>query len=174
MMPTASVSVALAGRLFELAGVIEDLDDRTYVGVRQDGVSGSIGAHVRHTIDHVAALVDGSSAGRVDYDSRRRGTVVESSRTAARAELERLAQKLQWLPDEELEAPIELLAVVDRSARRVSAFSTVARELVFVLSHTVHHQAIIALLLASAGQSTPDGFGLAPSTPGRESCAPSA
>ena len=174
MIPTAAVSVALAERLFELAAVIESTDDITYVSAREDGVSGSIGAHVRHSIDHVASLLDTPVPGRVDYDHRRRGTVVEQSRTAALAELERLAHRLQWLPDEVLEAPVELTAVVDRSGRRVSALSTVARELVFVLSHTIHHQAIIALLLAAAGQATPHRFGLAPSTPGHASCAQSA
>jgi uncharacterized damage-inducible protein DinB len=89
-------------------------------------------------------------------------------------ELERLARRVKWLPASSLAAGVELSAVVDGTGRRVAAQSTVARELVFVLSHTIHHQAIIALLLASAGQSTPERFGLAPSTPGRLSCAQSA
>ena len=170
----ASVAVALAEKLLELGAVIEQTDDLTYVAAREDGVSNSMGAHVRHTIDHVAALIDPTTPGRVDYDHRRRGSEVERSRTAARAELQRLTRKLRWLPEDALMEPVELAAVVDRTGRRVRAWSTMARELVFVLSHTIHHHAIIALLLASAGRATPERFGLAPSTPGRVPCARSA
>jgi uncharacterized damage-inducible protein DinB len=50
----------------------------------------------------------------------------------------------------------------------LSAWSTLARELAFVLAHTVHHQAMIALLLEWQGIHLPsERFGLAPSTPSR-------
>jgi uncharacterized damage-inducible protein DinB len=169
-----SVSLSLAECLSDLALVVASTNDAVYRATRDDGVSGSIGAHVRHTIDHVAALVDGSADGSVDYDSRRRGTEVERSRAAARSELERLAHKLCWLSEDDMQSALEVNAVVHVSGRRLRALSTVARELVFVLSHTIHHQAIIALLLASTGRRTPERFGLAPSTPGFASCARSA
>lgn len=169
-----SIPLALAECLAELAHVVGQTDDVAYLATREDGISGSIGAHVRHTIDHVAALIDALGHGWVDYDSRRRGTEVERSRAAARVELDRLARRVTWLSDDDLQTAIEVSAVVHRSGRRVSALSTVAREVVFVLSHTIHHQAIVALLLASAGRSTPERFGLAPSTPGMLSCAQSA
>jgi len=162
---------AVAERLMELAAVVSASDDGTYVMARADGVSGSMGAHVRHTIDHVSALVDAPTGGAVDYDSRRRGTNVETSRASGLAELHRLADRLQWLAEAALAAPVELSAVVDRSGQRVAARSTLGRELVFVMSHTIHHQAIIALLLASTGHSTPERFGLAPSTPSPVPCA---
>ena len=48
--------------------------------------------------------------------------------------------------------------------------STLRRELAFVISHTVHHQALIAMLLAVAGLQVPESFGLAPSTPRLARC----
>lgn len=174
MMPGTATSTALADRLTSLAGVIASIDDRTFRHLRADGVSGSIGAHIRHTLDHVAALVDRPLASLVDYDTRRRGTDVEHSRTAAAAELVHLASRLQSLGPDDEALPVELSAVIDESGRRVSAWSTVGRELVFVLSHTVHHQAIIALLLAGTGHRTPPRFALAPSTPSPVPCVPSA
>ena len=36
---------------------------------------------------------------------------------------------------------------------------TLGRELVFVLQHTIHHQAIVALLLAARGIAIPPRFG---------------
>jgi uncharacterized damage-inducible protein DinB len=43
--------------------------------------------------------------------------------------------------------------------------TTRRRELAFVISHTVHHQALIAVLVALAGGEIPEAFGLAPTTP---------
>jgi hypothetical protein len=168
-----TTALALARRLVDLARVVESIDDVTFLTTREDGVSGSIGAHVRHTIDHVAALVEPARA-VVDYDSRRRGTDVERQRRLAAAELRRLADGLGRLRREAGARTIELSAVIDESGRRVAATSTVGRELVFVLSHTIHHQAIIALLLADRGEVTPARFGVAPSTPGHQPCAQSA
>jgi len=48
----------------------------------------------------------------------------------------------------------------------VEAVSSVARELAFVVSHTIHHNAQIALLAHRLGSSRlPRRFGVAPSTP---------
>ena len=43
--------------------------------------------------------------------------------------------------------------------------TSLARELVFALQHTIHHQAIIAVLLQQVGVQTPARFGYAPATP---------
>ena len=44
---------------------------------------GSIGGHVRHCLDHVAALLDGLDGGVVDYEARERGTAAEGDPAAA-------------------------------------------------------------------------------------------
>ena len=169
-----ATSMAVSQRLTELATVVQSIDELTFTAVRADGTSGSIGAHVRHTLDHIAALVDPSPGGIVDYDTRRRDTDIERERWAAIGELTRLACRLHALPFEAEQEVVHVSAVIERSGRRVMTRSTLGRELVFVLSHTVHHQAIIALLLASSGQRTPDCFGVAPSTPLLHPCAQSA
>jgi hypothetical protein len=42
--------------------------------------------------------------------------------------------------------------------------TTVGRELAFVLSHTVNHNALIAVMALTLGVPVPDRFGYAPST----------
>jgi uncharacterized damage-inducible protein DinB len=49
--------------------------------------------------------------------------------------------------------------------RTVVTSSTIGRELAFVISHTIHHSAIINVLLRQRHVSTPTGFGYAASTP---------
>ena len=42
--------------------------------------------------------------------------------------------------------------------------STVHRELQFILSHTIHHYALISVICQLWGYAVPEGFGVAPST----------
>jgi len=42
--------------------------------------------------------------------------------------------------------------------------SSMGRELQFLLGHTVHHSALIVMIIDGIGLSIPDGFGIAPST----------
>jgi len=46
----------------------------------------------------------------------------------------------------------------------VEVETTVGRELAFVLSHTVHHNALIAVMAKTLGVPVPERFGYAPST----------
>jgi uncharacterized damage-inducible protein DinB len=55
--------------------------------------------------------------------------------------------------------------------RTVRAATTVGRELAFVINHTVHHSALVAVLLEQAGRVRPARFGLAPTTPLEVACA---
>jgi len=174
MSAPSSAARALAVHLTDIADVVDSIDVATYRRTREDRVSGSVGAHVRHVLDHVTALIEPAADGLVDYDSRRRQTLVEHHQATAITELRRLAFGLCLLRNADERKPCRLSAVVSADGRRFETPTMFGRELVFVLSHTVHHQAIIALLLATEGRRTPTRFGLAPSTPTLESCAQSA
>jgi len=64
-----------------------------------------------------------------------------------------------------LDEPICVVSTVARNGETLTSMSTLARELAFVLSHTIHHQAMIGLLASLHGSDVPDGFGFALSTP---------
>jgi uncharacterized damage-inducible protein DinB len=150
--------------LQQLAAVVGTLDDSQYRAERARGVSGSVGGHVRHCLDHVAALVSGSATGQVDYDARLRGTAVESWREAALQEIARLRCGLATLHPSSLDAHLDVM-LTDTPDGTSVARSTMLRELAFVASHTVHHFAIVSLLLREMGIGVPARFGYAPSTP---------
>jgi hypothetical protein len=153
--------------LEQLAGVVASLDDSHYRTERAREVSGSVGGHVRHCLDHVAALVRGVGARHIDYDARVRGTAVESRRDAALQEIVRLVHGLEGLRGAPADTTVAVvLGGADDGAP--VAISTIARELAFVLSHTIHHFAIVALLLHDMGVRVPRRFGYAPSTPSPE------
>lgn len=158
----------VASLLDQLALMIEGLGDDEYTSQRAREVSGSVGGHVRHCLDHVSALVAGVAEGRIRYDARLRGTAVERSRPAALGEIARLFAGLDVIPAAALHDGITVFVRTSPDGPELPVPSTVAREVTFVASHTVHHFAIIALLLHDMGVAVPPRFGYAPSTPSPE------
>jgi uncharacterized damage-inducible protein DinB len=155
---------ALAGCLMDLATLLEGASDLDYGARPEGGVSGSVGAHVRHCLDHVRAVVDAAKHGMLSYDSRERDTALEHGRTLGIRALREQGHRLEALVDCPSDRPMCLEAQVDCNGGAVEVTSSLGRELVFVLQHTIHHQAIVALLLAARGISIPPRFGYAPST----------
>ena len=156
---------ALAQLLDGLAAVVLGIPSDVYVARPVPEVSGSIGAQVRHALDHVAAFVTAPSTSPVSYDHRDRGTSVETDPASALRAIFRLKTALVQCNADWLAAPLEVIAKVSATGASVRAWSSRGRELAFVQSHTIHHQAIIAMLLVIQGYAPPAGFGYAPSTP---------
>ncbi len=130
------------------------------------GQRGSIGAHLRHCIDCFHCFLDGRKSGRIDYDARQRSLGVEHDPLLAAAAISKIINSMSCLegcdPSEELEVRVDAAAWHD-SVLEWSK-SSLGRELQFLLSHTVHHYALIAVLARSEGHQLAPCFGVAPST----------
>jgi uncharacterized damage-inducible protein DinB len=124
----------------------------------------SVGGHVRHVLDHARALADSFSVAPIDYDTRARGTTIETDLAAADAELARLVSIFDQLGALDADFPVTVRVLPSKDAQPLSLSSTLARELAFVLSHTIHHNATIRSMLLALGCGTPESFGYAPST----------
>jgi uncharacterized damage-inducible protein DinB len=156
---------ALAELLKDTARVVAQLAPEEYTDSDVPGISGSIGGHVRHCLDHVRALELGIGRGLVDYDARHRDVRIESEREVAVRSLLAAAARLQEVPSEALGRMVVVRGLIAADGPVVEAVSSVARELAFVVSHTIHHNAQIALLAHRLGSSRlPHRFGVAPST----------
>ena len=57
-----------------------------------------------------------------------------------------------------------LTILLDPAGEPTRVDTTLGRELAFVISHTIHHNALIAILVKLLGHSVPATFGYAPST----------
>lgn len=158
---------ALVRLLDELTAVLIELPVDVYVATPAARVSGSIGGHVRHTLDHIGALLAADPASVLSYDHRERGTAVERDPGAAVGAILRLKAALQRRASADLASPLVVESMVTADGQAVEGWSTLGREMAFVISHTIHHHAIIALLLSSQSFDVPHGFGRAPSTPAR-------
>jgi uncharacterized damage-inducible protein DinB len=73
--------------------------------------------------------------------------------------------RLGAISDALLDRPLTLVAQTHADGRSVRVRTTAGRELAFVISHTIHHSALIAVLLERADEAVPVGLGLAPTTP---------
>lgn len=150
---------SLTAELERGVDIVRSLDDRTFTACR-DG-QGSIGAHIRHNLDFVNALLNGIAENVVDYDTRPRDARIENDRRFAMDELRFAGLRLKHVTPEMLSAPVMVKSEVDEEAWHTSS---VSRELEFLHSHTVHHYALIARLAAAAGKTVDEEFGIAPST----------
>jgi hypothetical protein len=150
---------------------VERLDDVDYAMPAPGRTTGGIGGHVRHCLDHVSALLAATRSGLCAYDRRRRGTDVESSRTAAVDAITDAMIGVLGLDTPTLESEIFVETQLEAAGEMVITRSSVAREVVFLISHTIHHNAIVAQMLHARGIDVMPRFGLAPATPLDESAA---
>jgi hypothetical protein len=165
-MPLAAPVQPLAGLLAQMRSMIERLDDDTYALPAPGRSSGGIGGHVRHCLDHIGALMQATRTGVVEYDRRRRGTDVESCRAAAIRQIGELTARLATLDTSMLDEPLLVETQIDPSSgAMILTRSSVCREVTFVISHTIHHNAIVAQLLAGRDVALDARFGVAPATP---------
>jgi uncharacterized damage-inducible protein DinB len=145
------------------------LDAGAGVFYRPDPVTGhrpSIGAHFRHVLDHYLAFLHGLGHGRIDYDQRERDPEIEADLRVARATADRIGAALQAITPTTLRALIMVNVAVATESHGEPSWepSTVQRELAFLLSHTVHHYALISLHARRHGVELGEDFVVAPST----------
>ena len=148
----------------QLADVIGALTDEQYARKPVAPVSSSVGGHVRHCLDHVESLLTGAQTGKMNYDERRRGTNVETERFAALEVIQRQESELKGLAWRDVDQPLALTALLAAGTAPITVATSLGRELTFVLSHTVHHSALVAVIVKLLGTAVPERFGWAPAT----------
>jgi hypothetical protein len=164
-MTLAAPVQPLAGLLQQMRSMIERMDDDTYVLPAPGRTSGGVGGHVRHCLDHIAALVHATRTGVVEYDRRQRGTDVETCRASAVDRIGELTARLGTLDSSMLDEPLLVETQIDPAGAMILTRSSVCREVAFLISHTIHHNAIVAQLLAGRTVALEARFGVAPATP---------
>lgn len=136
----------------------------------QEAVPGSdysshIGPHLRHVIEHYEAFTQLLPSHCVDYDSRARDRAPERDPKVARSRIEALKQQLQILDVDAVSEPITVHMRGGISGQEnFASSSTLARELLFVASHAVHHYALIQMYCRTQGIHLGEDFGKAPAT----------
>jgi uncharacterized damage-inducible protein DinB len=125
----------------------------------------AVGSQFRHVLDHYRAFLLGRSAGRVDYDARQRDRRIETDPREAATQARRILTDLELIQVEDGNRAVAV-QMDTGSDQQVPDWrpSTIGRELQFLVSHTVHHYALIRLLLEDVGIDAGADFGVAPSS----------
>lgn len=153
------LSLSIVDELRRGIKLLKNLDDRIYTKT-SCGV-GSIGSHFRHNLDFMNNLLKGLETDKIDYNKRERDRRVETDRQYARERFLFLIQTLKNIPTGDFDRKILVRSEIDENQWHVSSFG---RELEFLLSHTIHHFALVAEKLHSFGIEVSTDFGVAPST----------
>jgi hypothetical protein len=135
----------------------------TYSQSCEEVFNSTIGGHMRHNLDHYVAFVHGLGVGRIDYDARERVPELETSPRAAVSVIHQLIAGLESLGDADLDRRIQVR--MDDGGDTSWSETSLRRELQFLLSHSIHHYALIVSIASRFGITEfPDNFGIAPST----------
>lgn len=159
-MPLQQLIDANIDALQRGAQLLLRIDDAIYQQRLGTVFNGTLGAHVRHNLDFYLSLLDALPGAAIDYEQRRRDPVIETDRASA---VDLIAQICKRLRD--AREPAGTLRVrVSAHAGSAWAVTSLSRELDSLLSHTIHHYAIIAIMCRLVGVQVDEQFGVAPST----------
>lgn len=123
----------------------------------------TLGRHVRHILDHYQALLNGVGVACIDYEARVREPGLEQDPALARERLGQIREGLTRL-GECATASLQVRYPVDGEGTSLSLTTSLARELAFLTSHTVHHMALLRMLALQLEAKLPADFGVHPST----------
>lgn len=150
----------LVEALLDIRDLVSRLPAEVY-GKTPSEFTSSIGKQVRHVVDMISCLQAGIAGGAVDYARRKRESAIETVPAAGQGALSIAAQQtdaLALLPG----SRTMLVAAELRSGAPTA--STLGREVEFLLSHTIHHQALIRAICLAHGVRVSEHFGVADST----------
>ena len=165
-LPAATYAPVVQGCLevFDQASrCLQMLDDESYQASIKPVVNSSIGEHFRHWLDVFHAVYQAGIV--IDYNQRRRGHAVETSRSVALEEIARLQHWLMGLSDKQLKKSVSILTEVSVSHTQACLMSsTLEREITFAALHANHHFAMVKVAASLMNKSIDEDFGIAPAT----------
>lgn len=154
---------ATVDALCQINAIVKLLKQQSPIMTERLFVEKRIGAHIRHVHDHFKALHEGKKSGTVDYNRRNRNSQAETNIAICEAEHQWvLAAMSDAIPCNHALKVISEIDCFERNNTEIP--SSLDRELLYLINHTIHHVAIIKLILEHHRIDVPDYIGLAPST----------
>ena len=142
---------------------LQMLNDEGYQASMKPYINSSIGEHFRHWLDVFNAIYRAGIV--IDYNQRRRGHAVETSRSVALAEIDELTNWLTGLSEKKLKKNVNVLTEVSVSHTQACLMSsTLEREITFAALHANHHFAMVKVAASLMNKAIDDDFGIAPAT----------
>lgn len=145
------------------ADLLNRVPEKVYRNNNHPYFSSGAGRHIRHILDHYRCFLNGYGS-EIDYDARERNPRSENERDFGIQQIQAVIAQLRSLPRDDgfLSQPVRIRG--NEGFETAWSDSTIRREMQFLLSHTVHHYALLAMILTMQGERPPAQFGVAPST----------
>ena len=145
--------------LYQLEHILHQLTDEEYVCELEILNGQTIGKHVRHIVEFYQCLMNATTY--VCYDERERNLLLETSTSFTLSTIEIIMDKIDAL---DFNQNIQLKQLVNDEVFKVN--STIGRELIYCIDHSIHHFAIIKMALENhfSAMDLSDDFGIAYST----------
>ena len=162
----AALTRAADAVLSQCESLVLSVPDIAYCTESQTMKGGTVGKHLRHTLDHFAAAlgVVGNLTKVIEYDRRQRDVPMETDRRIALAAINELRDGLARASSEGLHLAVSVRVMLHGDGSEAELKSTLGRELAFATHHAVHHQAMMRAIAGEFGIQVDDHFGKAPST----------
>ena len=147
--------------LSQLSVTLLQLTDEQY-SKRCNQLNGStIGGHTRHIIELFQCLLNGYDAGIVNYEKRKRDTLIETNKQLAGDLLYQIGN-ISNLPNKQMNLQCTL---GDNNTELENIETNFYREMMYNLEHTIHHMALIRVGINEVSKiNVPVNFGVAAST----------
>ena len=146
--------------------VLNSLDNERFARPMAQAYDATVGTHFRHCLNFYQSFETGFPIGRVDYDQRIRDLRMEQDRSYALIQYTNMIATLTRFAVYDPATSILVRQDTTLPANDPAAWgqSSLRRELQSLVSHTIHHFALIAIMLRWQGYEPPREFGVAPST----------
>lgn len=157
--------------------LLKSIEDSAFTFSNPPLYQSGVGPHLRHCIEYYQSFGNNWKSGRIDYDERQRNNDIETNRQTAINEMECIIESLSEISEGDINRTIQTKMDCDDEDECPWCASTIKREFQFLISHTIHHFALIAIILKDQGIAPHEDFGVAPSTikyRNSQTCAPSA
>ncbi|NND81449.1 MAG: hypothetical protein HKN50_03395 [Gammaproteobacteria bacterium] len=146
--------------LAEAEALLNELPAQHFAAESAPAFESTIGAHMRHVLEHYDCFLQQLRGGTLCYEARARDPRLERNRDLAIDKLRLLINQLRAGAFDSVPDGLQ----ISSGQFDAGVPSTLARELLFLYEHSVHHFALIAAIARSLGHQPPAGFGVAIAT----------
>lgn len=135
--------------LYALRNLVSKLTQEQYEYVSNCLEGGSLGQHLRHVLEFYTCLLKGREEGKINYDMRQRDVRISNNHSFA---LKRMDEMIQLLSEDVSDCPLLLEGQFElEETALVVTPTSLQRELIYCLEHSIHHQALMRVVLTEMG-----------------------
>ncbi len=129
-------------QLINLTSILSQIKENDYKASITQLKGASIGKHVRHVVEFYGCLFLNNNGRSVNYDSRQRNLLLEENLKYTEDYITEIIDALT-----RIETNSRMLLISSYQNQSVTMESSLYRELSYNIEHTVHHLAIISIVI---------------------------